>query len=107
MSGDQSFPLTFDYQPLLHGDLVELRPLHANDYDALYGVAADPLIWEQHPDKTRHQPAGFHAFFDEALASGAPSGRWRRSVRSVMEPGGTVPDVSAGPSSSRPPGRTR
>ena len=50
--------------------MVELRPLKAPDYDALYAVAADPLIWEQHPDKTRSQAAGFQAFFQEALASG-------------------------------------
>lgn len=60
----------FDYQPTLRGELVELRPLCREDYDALFSVAADPLIWEQHPDQTRHQPAGFRAFFQEALASG-------------------------------------
>ena len=62
--------MRFDYQPTLRGELLELRPLCAEDYDALYAVASDPLIWEQHPDKTRHQPAGFGAFFQEALASG-------------------------------------
>jgi N-acetyltransferase len=63
-------PVAFDYQPTLKDPLVELRPLQATDYDALYAVAADPLLWEQHPDKTRSQPAGFHAFFQQALASG-------------------------------------
>ncbi len=62
--------MRFDYQPTLRGELLELRPLCAEDHDALYAVASDPLIWEQHPDKTRHQPAGFRAFFQEALASG-------------------------------------
>jgi RimJ/RimL family protein N-acetyltransferase len=33
-------------------------------------VAADPLIWEQHPDKSRCQPDGFKAFFQQALDSG-------------------------------------
>jgi RimJ/RimL family protein N-acetyltransferase len=37
---------------------------------ALVAVAADPLIWEQHPDKTRFQPPGFKAFFQQALGSG-------------------------------------
>jgi len=63
-------PVAFDYQPTLQDAMVELRPLRATDYDALYAVAADPLLWEQHPDKTRSQPAGFQAFFQEALASG-------------------------------------
>jgi RimJ/RimL family protein N-acetyltransferase len=62
--------MSFDYQPILRGTLVALRPLLAEDYDALYAVAADPLIWEQHPDKTRHEAAGFQLFFREALASG-------------------------------------
>lgn len=62
--------MPFDYQPVLRGDLVTLRPLLPEDFDALYSVAADPLIWEQHPDKTRHQATGFQVFFQEALASG-------------------------------------
>lgn len=62
--------VAFEYQPTLRDGLVELRPLQAGDYDALYAVAADPLLWEQHPDKTRSQPAGFQAFFQQALASG-------------------------------------
>ena len=57
-------------QPVLRGELLSLRPLRAEDFDALYAVASDPLIWEQHPDKTRSDPAGFKKFFDEAIASG-------------------------------------
>jgi len=60
----------FDYQPTLRGELVELRPLRSDDHADLYAVAADPLIWEQHPDKTRHEEAGFAEFFRESLASG-------------------------------------
>jgi RimJ/RimL family protein N-acetyltransferase len=62
--------VSFDYQPVLKGELVELRPLRAEDYDALYAVAADPLVWEQHPVRNRHEEAPFQAFLDEALASG-------------------------------------
>jgi len=57
-----------DWQPLLRGELIELRPLRADDYDGLYAVASDPLIWEQHPIKSRHEPAVFRQFFDEAIA---------------------------------------
>jgi RimJ/RimL family protein N-acetyltransferase len=60
----------FDYQPVLAGELLMLRPLRPDDLDALFAVASDPLIWEQHPDQTRHEDAGFRTFFDEALASG-------------------------------------
>ena len=38
--------VSFDSQPVLKGEFVELRPLRAEDYDDLYYVAADPLIWE-------------------------------------------------------------
>ena len=59
----------FDFQPTLTGPLVSLRPLRAQDYGALAAAAADPLIWEQHPDK-RHEPAIFDLFFERTLASG-------------------------------------
>jgi N-acetyltransferase len=62
--------VSFEYQPVLKGDLVELRPLRSEDYDELYAVAADPLIWEQHPVKNRHEEERFRTFFREALASG-------------------------------------
>jgi hypothetical protein len=35
----------FDLQPILKGTLLELRPLLAADFDDLFTVAADPLIW--------------------------------------------------------------
>jgi len=47
-----------------------LRPLRADDFDALFRVASDPLIWEQHPEPTRYQEPTFRAFFKEALDSG-------------------------------------
>ena len=62
--------MSFELQPVLSGELLSLRPLRAEDFDALYAVASDPLIWEQHPDKTRSDSAGFRKFFDEAIASG-------------------------------------
>ena len=62
--------MSFDYQPSLKGKLVEVRPLREGDHADLYAVAADPLIWEQHPDKARHTAAGFAGFFRESLASG-------------------------------------
>jgi RimJ/RimL family protein N-acetyltransferase len=62
--------VSFDYQPVLKGEMVELRPLIADDYDALYAVAADPLIWEQHPVRNRYEEATFRALFEESLASG-------------------------------------
>jgi N-acetyltransferase len=57
-------------QPALKGQLLELRPLRPEDFDDLYAVASDPLIWEQHPHNTRYQEEVFRKFFRDALASG-------------------------------------
>ena len=61
--------MLFDLQPNLKGELVELKPLRADDYHDLYAVAADPLIWEQHPDNDRYKEDVFKEFFREALES--------------------------------------
>jgi N-acetyltransferase len=59
----------FDLQPTLKGDLIELRPLVGNDFEALYRAARDPLIWEQHPEPDRHERVVFQRYFDGAMAS--------------------------------------
>jgi len=58
-----------DLQPHLVGRRVELRPLRADDYDALYAAASDPLIWELHPDE-RWREDVFRDFFAQHLATG-------------------------------------
>jgi RimJ/RimL family protein N-acetyltransferase len=60
----------FDPQPVLKGSLLELRPLRADDFDALYEAASDPLIWEQHPQRNRHELEVFRGYFADQLASG-------------------------------------
>ena len=62
--------MSFDLQPTLEGELVRLRPLRAEDWDDLYAVAADPLIWEQHPCPDRHEEEVFREFFREAIECG-------------------------------------
>jgi N-acetyltransferase len=59
-----------ELQPNLKGELVELRPLKAEDFDDLYAVASDPLIWELHPQPTRYKKEIFAQYFDKAMASG-------------------------------------
>ncbi|CAN5790297.1 GNAT family protein [soil metagenome] len=58
-----------DLQPTLRGSLVELRPLRADDWTALYAVASDPLLWAQHPASDRYQEDVFKEFFRVALES--------------------------------------
>ena len=57
-------------QPTLLHPRVKLRPLHVDDWAALYAVASDPLIWAVHPAHDRWQEPVFRRFFDDALASG-------------------------------------
>lgn len=62
--------MTLDLQPTLASDFLELRPLRPDDWELLFAVASDPLIWEQHPDSDRYQEQVFRAFFRDALDSG-------------------------------------
>ena len=59
-----------DRQPTLQGPTLLLRPLRPDDWDALFAVAADPLIWEVHPGHDRWQEPVFREFFADALAHG-------------------------------------
>jgi RimJ/RimL family protein N-acetyltransferase len=59
----------FDLQPTLKGNLMELRPLAREDFDALFAAASDPLIWEQHPENDRYKREVFQKFFDGAIES--------------------------------------
>jgi RimJ/RimL family protein N-acetyltransferase len=60
----------FELQPSIENHWVRLEPLRAGDFDALYAVAADPLIWEQHPNKNRYQREVFATYFQGAIESG-------------------------------------
>lgn len=57
-------------QPVLEGARLLLRPLVPEDWEALFAVASDPLVWELHPAHDRwHEPV-FRAFFEDALVKG-------------------------------------
>ncbi|MBZ5533125.1 MAG: GNAT family N-acetyltransferase [Acidobacteriia bacterium] len=62
--------MPFDLQPTLTGELLTLRPLRPDDFQDLYAVASDPLIWEQHPARDRYKEEVFKELFRESLASG-------------------------------------
>ena len=60
-----------DIQPgYLVNDIVELVPLKQSDFEELYAVASDPLIWEQHPNPDRYKKEVFEVYFKGAIASG-------------------------------------
>jgi RimJ/RimL family protein N-acetyltransferase len=62
--------MAIDLQPTIANNLVSIAPLQEGDFEALYTVASDPLIWEQHPNKNRYQREVFQNFFNGAMESG-------------------------------------
>lgn len=61
--------MPLDLQPSLQNELIRIEPLQPADFEALYAVASDPLIWEQHPNKDRYQREVFETFFKGAIES--------------------------------------
>ena len=56
-----------DCQPTFEDATVRLRPLAPADRDGLFAAAADPLIGEQHPAKTRAHWGGSSNFEMKSL----------------------------------------
>lgn len=62
--------MPFDLQPThLENELIKLIPLQETDFEELYAVASDPLVWEQHPNKLRYQHDVFQNYFEGAMLS--------------------------------------
>ncbi|WP_353185837.1 GNAT family N-acetyltransferase [Parapedobacter lycopersici] len=61
--------MNFDIQPLLENERIILYPLQEADFESLYAVAADPQIWEQHPNNDRWKQEVFRLFFAGAMQS--------------------------------------
>ena len=53
----------------LQTEHFSLEPLTPKDFDALYAIAGDPLLWEQHPEADRWKRSKFQRFFDGGLAN--------------------------------------
>lgn len=62
--------MNFELQPTIQNELVSIRPLKADDFEVLYQVANDPLLWKQHPNRERYKREVFHNFFNGAMESG-------------------------------------
>jgi RimJ/RimL family protein N-acetyltransferase len=62
--------MSFNLQPVhLRNERVALHPLLESDFELLYPLAADPLVWEQHPNPNRYRQADFETYFQGAMAS--------------------------------------
>jgi RimJ/RimL family protein N-acetyltransferase len=62
--------MPFELQPHLENNTVRIQPLLPSDFERLYRIASDPLLWEQHPNKNRYQRDVFETFFRGAIESG-------------------------------------
>ncbi|MCC6180248.1 MAG: GNAT family N-acetyltransferase [Bacteroidia bacterium] len=56
---------------LLESEIVYLKPLSEADYDVLYQVAIDSVLWEHHPIRNGFTTEGFTKFVREAITIGS------------------------------------
>jgi RimJ/RimL family protein N-acetyltransferase len=63
--------IRFELQPTLENQFIKIQPLKETDFETLYSIASDPLIWEQHPNPDRYKKPVFETFFKGALESKA------------------------------------
>ena len=63
--------MMFEFRPQLENELISIQPLILEDFETLYNIASDPLIWEQHPNKDRYKREVFETFFKGAIESEA------------------------------------
>ena len=73
-----------DRQPVLEGERLYLRPLKPDDWEAVFAVASDPLLWALHPAHDRWQEPVFRTFFDDALANRGALVVIEKSTREVI-----------------------
>ena len=76
--------MPLDRQPLLETERLTLRPLTEDDREALYEIASDPAVWEQHPIHDRWRREVFDAFFDEGIACGGALAVIRKSDERML-----------------------
>ncbi len=58
-----------ELQPHLENNNILLRALAESDFENLYNIASDPMIWEQHPNQNRYQKEVFKIYFEGAIQS--------------------------------------
>lgn len=62
--------MQFDLQPVfLHDNLIKLIPLKKTDFETLFEVGCNPLVWEQHPNPNRYKLEDFTTYFKGAIES--------------------------------------
>lgn len=55
--------------PTLSNSIITVKPLRESDFEEMFKVASDPLIWEQHPEPDRYKKEIFQTYFKGAIDS--------------------------------------
>ena len=53
----------------MENDIIRIDPLKEDDFEKLYAVASDPVIWEEQSNKERYKREVFETFFKGAIES--------------------------------------
>ncbi len=61
----------FSFQPTIRNETISVRPIIEGDYDGLFAIVSDKIMWEGHPSKDRYKAAEFKKWFKGAMDSGA------------------------------------
>ena len=62
--------MIFDIQLThLQNEFIRLVPLQETDFEELYNIASNPLVWEQHPNPNRYKREDFTNYFKGAIES--------------------------------------
>ena len=64
-----------DFQPILVGPTITIRPISPGDWPELFAAASDPEIWKVHPVPDRYTEPVFRKFFFEQVA------KWAQVIR--------------------------
>ena len=59
----------FDFNPTFNNEFITTKRLETSDFEILYDVASDPLIWEQHPNPDSYKRDVFEMYFKGAMES--------------------------------------
>jgi len=60
---------SFNFQPVLRGENISIRPIVETDFDDLYDCASDKEVWSGHPAKYRYKKEEFNKWFKGAIDS--------------------------------------
>jgi RimJ/RimL family protein N-acetyltransferase len=58
-----------NFNRILENDIIQIVPLNESDFEKLYSIAKDPLIWQQHPNPDRYKQEVFEVYFKGAIES--------------------------------------